>query len=76
MKFLKKDVSEGNAVAGVIERAALSHPEIAFKFIREGKQVLSSAGDGKLSSAIKNYLRTDVGLTDRDFQAIEEIMLE
>ena len=59
MKFLKKDVSEGNAVAGVIERAALSHPEIAFKFIREGKQVLSSAGDGKLSSAIYSVLGRD-----------------
>ncbi len=59
MKFLKKDVSEGNAVASVIERAALSHPEIAFRFIREGKQVLSSAGDGKLSSAIYSVLGRD-----------------
>lgn len=59
MKFLKKDVSEGNAVAGVIERAALSHPEIAFKFIREGKQVMSSVGDGKLSSAIYSVLGRD-----------------
>ena len=37
MKFLKKDFSEGNAVAAVMQRAALSHPEIAFKFIRESK---------------------------------------
>ena len=34
MKFLKKDVQEGNAVAAVVERIALSHPEISFQFIR------------------------------------------
>lgn len=52
MKFLKKDVTEGNAVATVVERLALSHPEIAFKLLRDGKAVLSTAGDGKLLSAI------------------------
>lgn len=53
MKFLKKDVSEANAVAGVIDRIALSHPEISFRFIREGKETLLTPGDGKLSSAIR-----------------------
>lgn len=56
MKFLKKDVSEGNAVSAVIERMALSHPEISFKFIRDGKQTLSTSGDGKLDSAIYSVL--------------------
>lgn len=50
MKFLKKDVSEANAVAGVVDRLALSHPEISFRFIREGKETLFSPGDGKLES--------------------------
>ena len=45
MKFLKKDVSEANAAAAVVDRIALSHPEIAFKFIRDGKQTLNTAGD-------------------------------
>lgn len=53
MKFLKKDVSEANAVAGVIDRIALSHPEISFRFIREGKETLLTPGDGKLASAIR-----------------------
>ena len=52
MKFLKKNVSEANAVADVLDRMALSHPEISFRFIREGKETLSSPGDGKLISAI------------------------
>jgi len=52
MKFLKKDVSEANTVAGVVDRLALSHPEISFRFIREGKETLFTPGDGKLESAI------------------------
>lgn len=59
MKFLKKDVSEGNAVAAVVDRAALSHPEIAFKLIRDGKQTLSTSGDGKLESAVYSVLGRD-----------------
>lgn len=52
MKFLKKDVAEGNACAGIIDKLALSHPEIAFKFIRDGKVVLNTPGNGKIYSAI------------------------
>lgn len=52
MKFLKKDVQEGNAVAAVVERIALSHPEISFQFIREGQTRLHTPGDGKLLSAV------------------------
>ncbi|MDR1002171.1 MAG: DNA mismatch repair endonuclease MutL [Oscillospiraceae bacterium] len=52
MKFLKKDVSEGNSCAAVIDRLALSHPEIMVCFIRDGKEVLRTPGDGKLKSAI------------------------
>ena len=51
-KFLKSDKTEGNAIAAVIDRVALSHPEISFRFVREGKQVLLTPGDGKLRSAI------------------------
>lgn len=52
MKFLKKDVSEANACALVIDKLALSHPEISFKFIRDGKEALYTPGDKKVSSAI------------------------
>ncbi|MBR6510370.1 MAG: DNA mismatch repair endonuclease MutL [Clostridia bacterium] len=56
MKFLKKDVSEGNACAAVIDRIALSHPEISFRFIRDSKQTLSTSGDGEIKSAIYSVL--------------------
>ncbi|MBQ4118874.1 MAG: DNA mismatch repair endonuclease MutL [Clostridia bacterium] len=56
MKFLKKDVSEGNACASVLDRIALSHPEISFKFIRDGKLVLSTNGDGNLKNTVYSVL--------------------
>lgn len=56
MKFLKKDVSEANAAAAVVERIALSHPEIAFKLIRDGKQALMTPGDGKINTAVYSVL--------------------
>lgn len=52
MKFLKKDITEGNAIATIIERLALSHPEISFVFIREGQEKLSTCGDNNLLSTI------------------------
>lgn len=51
MKFLKKDASEGTFVADIVGHVALSHPEVSFKFIREGKLQYTTAGDGRLMSA-------------------------
>ncbi len=56
MKFLKKDVSEANACAAVVDRIALSHPEISFKFIRDGKQTLATSGEGSIRSAVYSVL--------------------
>lgn len=52
MKFLKKDVSEANAAAGVVDRLALSHPEVSFHLIRDGKQERVTPGSGDLRAAI------------------------
>lgn len=58
-KFLKKDVAEGNAVSAIMDKIVLSHPEVAFTFIRDGKQVLRTFGDGKLLSAIYSVFGKD-----------------
>lgn len=63
MKFLKKDVSEGNAVAAVVDRIALSHPEVSIRFVREGKDVLFTSGDGKLEGAVYAVLGKDFAST-------------
>ena len=59
MKFLKKDRAEGNSVANVMDKVAMSHPEIAFTFIRDGKRVLKTSGDGKIKSAIYSVYGRD-----------------
>ena len=52
LKFLKTDVSEGNAVASYIEKLAISRPDIAFTLNREGREVLRTAGDGDLKACL------------------------
>lgn len=52
LKFLKKDVTEGNYCASVVEKLALSHPNISFRFIRDGRQTMLSPGDGEYYSAV------------------------
>lgn len=52
LKFLKKDVAEGNAIASIVDKIAVSHPEIAFKFIRDNKQEFITPGDGELYSSV------------------------
>lgn len=69
MKFLKKDVTEGNSVAGIVDRMAISHPEISFRFIREGKQVLITSGNGELKSTVYSVFGREFsdGLLDVDY---------
>ena len=52
LKFMKSDVAEAANVAGVVQRQAISHPEIAFRFLKDNQEQLSTAGDGQLSSAV------------------------
>ena len=52
MKFMKSDSVEGGRVAAAVQLQALAHPEVAVTFLRDGKQVLSTPGDGKLASAV------------------------
>lgn len=52
MKFLKKDSTEGSYVSDVVAKTAISHPDIRFSLIKDGKQVLATPGDGKLLSCI------------------------
>lgn len=52
LKFIKKDISETNAVAAVLDKLAVSYPEISFKFLRDGELKLNTPGDSKLLSAV------------------------
>ena len=51
-KFMKKDVTEANAVSSILQKITMSHPDIAFRFIRDNRTEFNSSGDGELFSAI------------------------
>lgn len=61
-KFLKKDRTEAQACAAQMEKVAMSHPEIAFRFLSDDVLKFSTAGDGD----VKNVLWALYG---RDFAA-------
>lgn len=69
MKFLKKDVSEANAVAGIVDKIALSHPDVSIRFIREGKSALVTSGSGDLRTAAYEIFGKDFadGLIEADY---------
>ena len=70
LKFLKKDVTEGNYVQSVVDRLAIAHPEIAFSFIRDNKTVRVASGDGKLYSVIYSVFGRQfaASLTEVDYE--------
>lgn len=51
-KFLKKDITESNAVSQILQKITMSHPDIAFKFIRDNRVEFNSSGDEELFSAV------------------------
>lgn len=69
MKFLKKDVSEANAVAGIVDKIALSNPDVSIRFIREGKSALFTSGSGDLKTAAYEIFGKDFadGLIEADY---------
>ena len=70
LKFMKKDSAETVAVAGLMQHLALSHPDVSFKFIKDGQEALHTPGDGKLESAVyaalgREFARTLVPVDGR-----------
>ncbi len=51
-KFLKKDVTEAMAVSALVEKIALSHPDISFRLIIDGTMRLETVGDGNLKNTV------------------------
>ena len=62
LKFMKKDSAESAACFAMVQRLALSHPEVSIKFLRDGKQDLLTPGDGQLKSALYAVLGRDLAL--------------
>ena len=60
MKFLKKNTTEAGYCAAAADKLALAHPEVAVRFMKDGRDAMRTPGDGKLRSAI-------YGVCGRDF---------
>ncbi len=52
MKFMKSDSVEGSKVTSAVQMQALAHPEVAFRYLRDGNQILSTPGNGDLEAAL------------------------
>jgi len=52
MKFMKSDTVEGSRVTAAVQLQALAHPSVAFRMLRDGKEILNTPGSGKLSDAV------------------------
>ncbi len=63
MKFLKKDATEAGYIQDILTNLALSKPEIAFKFVKDGKEVFSTIGDGNLLNTIAALFTTEFAKT-------------
>ena len=61
MKFMKSDTVEGGKVASAVQMQALAHPEVAFRFMKDGKEVLSTPGTGSLEAAVYCVYGRDSG---------------
>ncbi len=61
MKFMKSDSVEGSRVAAVVQLQALAHPEVAIRFLRDGKEVLSTPGTGSMEAAVYSVYGRDSG---------------
>ena len=59
-KFLKSAQTEAGYVNDLMERIALSHPEISFKFINNGQIRLHTSGNGKLKDIIYHIYGRDI----------------
>lgn len=59
-KFLKQDKTEALAISGIVEKVALSRPDISFRYIIDGELKYLTAGDGVLSNVIYAILGREV----------------
>ena len=68
MKFLKKDMTEGNYVSDVVSKIALSHPEVSVTLIKDNRRTLFTPGDGRLLTVISEVFGKEFasGLIEAD----------
>ena len=59
MKFLKKDATEAGYIQDILTNLALSKPDISFTFVKDGKEIFHTIGDGNLLNTIASLFSTE-----------------
>lgn len=59
-KFLKTAQTEGNYIGDLMERLALSHPDVSFKFISNGQTKLHTSGNSNEKDMIYHIYGRDI----------------
>jgi len=72
LKFAKSDRAEGSSISSVVLRAALSRPDISFRFIKDGKTEYHTPGDSRVESCIYNLLGREVEAGFLDAESYDE----
>ena len=60
LKFLKSSPTEAGYINTLIERLALSHPDISFRFINQNQTKLHTSGNGNLKDVIYHIYGKDI----------------
>ncbi len=63
LKFVKRDITEAGHVQDAVVRAAMSHPEISFRLIKDGTSALHTPGDSQLKSCLYSALGREVAFS-------------
>lgn len=71
-KFLKSAMSEAGLCSDLMQRMALSRPEISYKFINNGKIVLQTFGNGNLKEVIYQIYGREITSNLLEIDHIEE----
>jgi len=59
-KFLKSSMTEAGYISDIVQKIALSHPEIGIRFISNGKHILNTSGNGNLKDVIYQIYGRDI----------------
>lgn len=70
-KFLKKDATEAGYITDICQRAALSHPEVSFRYIRDGKDIFFTPGDNVLKNTIRAVFGKDISNAMTEVNGVE-----
>ncbi len=69
MKFMKKDATEAGYITDICQRAALSHPEVSFRYIRDGKDIFFTPGDNTLKNTVRAIFGKDISNETIEFES-------